>query len=451
MSRVDTQTSGTKAKPILTGLSGQVSLGTGNRRAGVRMVPRDTVRLLAIEAAVFIATAGLAGLAIRGSFGNILAHPRALVVASSIAVLLGSTLGLLVTFDREFLERRFVAFVYLCNFGVPLLVTTAIYAIGPLWIGAVILYVEVTIFAFYLYVRPLAVASLIAVATQFGAVLLFQSGYRAPLIQWVALVGTLAIIGAIFGGFLDRADAIADSERSARSELADINSDLEVRVNEQVGELTRLSRLRRFLSPQVADAVLAGDGEGLLAPHRRQIAVFFCDLRGFTSFASTAEPEEVVDVLDAYYAAVGHGLRTYEATVGAFAGDGIMAYLNDPVPCSDPPRRAVDMALSLTTPMGELVTAWERKGFQLGYGVGIAYGYATLGTIGFEGRNDYTALGPVVNLASRLCGEAAHAELLIDQRTHDAVSDNVAAHKREVTLKGFPAPVTAFNVLGPRG
>ena len=234
------------------------------------------------------------------------------------------------------------------------------------------------------------------------------------------------------------------------SEIAEINSQLEQRVAEQVDELERLGRLRRFLSPQVADALLAVEDEGLLSPHRRQIAVFFCDLRGFTRFASGAEPEDVVEVLDTYYSTVGQGLRDYEATVGSFAGDGIMAYLNDPIPCDDPPRKAVEMALSLAPSMGTLVDSWKRKGFQLGYGVGIAYGYATLGTIGFEGRYDYTALGSVVNLAARLCGEAGAGELLVDQRIHDAVWDTITANSREVTLKGLPAPVNAYEVLGLR-
>ena len=155
-------------------------------------------------------------------------------------------------------------------------------------------------------------------------------------------------------------------------------------------------------------------------------------------------------MLDTYYATIGQGLRNYEATVGTFSGDGIMAYLNDPVPCDDPPRKAVEMALSLAPSMGTLVDSWKRKGFQLGYGVGIAYGYATLGTIGFEGRYDYTALGSVVNLAARLCGEAGAGELLVDQRTHDAVWDTIMANTREVKLKGLSSPVNAFEVLGLR-
>jgi class 3 adenylate cyclase len=212
-------------------------------------------------------------------------------------------------------------------------------------------------------------------------------------------------------------------------------------------EIAALNRLRRFLSPQVAEAVLTAGDEAVLQPHRRKIAVFFCDLRGFTNFASGAEPEEIVEALDAYYEVVGGVIRGHDATVGTFAGDGIMAYLNDPLPCDDPPWTAIQMASELRGPMEEFQSEWARKGFQLGYGTGIAYGYATLGTIGFEGRNDYTAVGSVVNLAARLCGEAAPGEVLIDSKAADALDRRVAVAAREVTLKGFPSPITAFQVV----
>jgi class 3 adenylate cyclase len=242
-------------------------------------------------------------------------------------------------------------------------------------------------------------------------------------------------------------DAHAQLEEAHR-ELATLNRTLESRVSTQVAEIEALSRLRRFLSPQVAEAVLAGRDEVLLQPHRRQIAAFFSDLRGFTAFTSSAEPEEVVDALDHYYRVVGEVLHRHQATVGAFAGDGIMAYLNDPVPCEDPPRTAVEMALALKEPMGEFLAVWKRRGFDLGYGVGIAYGYATLGSVGFEGRSDYTALGSVVNLAARLCGEASPGQVLIDSRTADALEDLYELIEREVVLKGFATPIRAHEVAG---
>jgi class 3 adenylate cyclase len=184
----------------------------------------------------------------------------------------------------------------------------------------------------------------------------------------------------------------------------------------------------------------------LLATHRRQIAVVFVDLRGFTAFSAVAEPEDVVDVLTDFYAAVGKIVKRLEATVGAFAGDGVMAYFNDPVPCDDPAGRALDMATSLRLPMSDLGERWSRRGFNIGYGVGIAYGYATLGTIGFEERSDYTPLGSVVNLASRLCDEAGNGEILLDGRAFEAVHDQVRAETVQLELKGFAGVVTAYRV-----
>jgi adenylate cyclase len=219
-----------------------------------------------------------------------------------------------------------------------------------------------------------------------------------------------------------------------------------VRVAEQVDEIDRLGKLRRFLSPQVADTVLSSGGDAMLATHRRQIAVIFLDLRGFTSFSAVAEPEDVVEVLTEFYAAVGEVVKRLDATVGGFAGDGMMAYFNDPVPCDDPAGRALDMALSLRHPLGLLKDRWRGRGFDIGFGAGIAYGYATLGTIGFEERTDYTPIGSVVNLASRLCDEAGDGEVLLDNRAHTAVHGRIDAAPVELNLKGFGAPVHAHRV-----
>jgi class 3 adenylate cyclase len=174
--------------------------------------------------------------------------------------------------------------------------------------------------------------------------------------------------------------------------------------------------------------------------------VVFCDLRGFTRFAGSTEPEDVAEVLGAYYGVLGEQVRAFAATVGTFAGDGIMAYFNDPVPCPDPPGRALDLACALRPPLDALVERWRRQGWDLGYGVGVAYGYATLGTIGFEGRYDYTAVGTVVNLAARLCGEAAAGEVLVDERTFDAVRERVSAERLALDVKGYDLPVTAYRV-----
>jgi adenylate cyclase len=261
----------------------------------------------------------------------------------------------------------------------------------------------------------------------------------------------LAVAGVLLGGLVDESDRVARSELEARHALADINRDLEVRVAEQVDELERVSRLRRFLSPQVADAVVSSGSESFLEPHRREIAVFFCDLRGFTAFAGRVEPEEVLAVLNDYYEAIGTQLQKFEATVGSFAGDGIMAYLNDPNPCERPATRVIEMALGLKDPMDDLCEEWERHGYELGYGIGIAFGHATLGIIGFDGRNDYTPLGTVVNLAARLCDEASNRQCLIDRHTNAAVGDAFETQRfADLALKGFSSPVATYEVLGLR-
>ncbi|MBV8296723.1 MAG: adenylate/guanylate cyclase domain-containing protein [Acidimicrobiia bacterium] len=300
-----------------------------------------------------------------------------------------------------------------------------------------------------------------AMAIGYAVVVATSHGYPGPANRGIAVIGTTLVGAAFLDWLIGLVRKLATQERTTHRELevthaqlqeahlqlADLNQTLEARVAAQVAEIEALNRLRRFLSPQVAEAVLTAGDEAILQPHRRQIAVFFVDLRGFTTFTSGAEPEEVVEALDAYYKVVGDVLRRYEATVGTFAGDGIMAYLNDPVPCEDAPDKAVEMALSLREPMANFLTEWKRRGFDLGYGVGIAYGYATLGTIGFEGRNDYTALGSVVNLASRLCGEAANGQVLVDSRTAGALARPVEVVDRQVVLKGFPSPVRAHEVL----
>jgi class 3 adenylate cyclase len=240
---------------------------------------------------------------------------------------------------------------------------------------------------------------------------------------------------------------LAIAEHEAREELAELNRTLEDRVQQQVSEIEGLGRLRRFVPSQVADAALAGS----LQPHRRQIAVVFCDLRGFSAFSNTSEPEEILEVLEAYYEVVGEALRGFGATPGPFQGDGIVAYFNDPEPCDDPAGRAVAMAVSIQEPLDGLCLRWARRGFDLGHAMGIAYGYATLGTVGFEGRSDYTPLGAVVNMALRLRDEADWGEILIDGRTHHAVEDRVVAEPCLLDLKGFEGPVQAYRLRGAPG
>jgi adenylate cyclase len=231
-------------------------------------------------------------------------------------------------------------------------------------------------------------------------------------------------------------------------ELAQWNRTLEEKVAAQVAQLERVGRLRRFLPRQVAELVVSSGQESLLESHRREISVVFCDLRGFTAFAEVAEPEEVMDVLRAYHAAAGRLNDKYEGTLARFLGDGLMVFFNDPVPCPDPAVRAVKLAVALRTAVDHLANGWAKKGYQLGFGVGIAQGYATLGRIGFEDRLDYTAIGTVVNQAARLCGEAKAGEILITQRVATEVEGAIdVEHLGELSLKGLRQPVTIFRLL----
>ena len=231
-------------------------------------------------------------------------------------------------------------------------------------------------------------------------------------------------------------------------ELAEWSRTLERRVAEQLAELERVNRFRRFLSPQLADVIVSSGGDKLLESHRREITVVFCDLRGFTAFAETAEPEEVMVVLRAYHQAMGKLIFRHEGTLERFAGDGLMVFFNDPVPCPDPATRAVQMAVGMRERVGELEVEWRKRGFRLEFGVGIALGYATLGKIGFEGRFDYGAIGTVTNLAARLCDAARGGQILVSQRVYAAVEGQVEAEPvGELSLKGFLKPTPAFNVV----
>jgi class 3 adenylate cyclase/CheY-like chemotaxis protein len=233
------------------------------------------------------------------------------------------------------------------------------------------------------------------------------------------------------------------------AELADWNRELEERVHRQVEELERVSRLRRFLSPQVAEVVLAtGDG-AFAAGHRRDITVVFADLRGFTGFAETAEPEDVWGVLGQYHQSIGDLVMRFDGTLERFTGDGIMVFFNDPVPVDDPAAQAVRLGVAMRARVQELAEAWRREGHDLALGVGIAQGYATCGRIGFEGRYDYAAIGTVTNLAARLCSAAEPWQVLVTQKVNAAVEELAVTRPiGELTLRGFSRPVATFDVIG---
>jgi class 3 adenylate cyclase len=240
--------------------------------------------------------------------------------------------------------------------------------------------------------------------------------------------------------------------KQLHDQLVSLNATLEKRVTEQVAEMERLARLKRFVSPRVGELILAGEVDDPLKTHRREITVVFTDLRGFTAFSETAEPEEVMGVLREYHAALGRIVIAHEGTIEHFSGDGVMILFNDPVPLEEPELEAIRMALEMREAIAKLSAGWKKRGHDLGFGVGVANGYATLGAIGFEGRRDYGAIGPVTNLSARLCAEAHAGQILISQRVYGKVEERVQAeHVGELTLKGFHRPIPAYNVVALRG
>jgi adenylate cyclase len=246
-----------------------------------------------------------------------------------------------------------------------------------------------------------------------------------------------------------RLKAAHDQTVAQAAELANWNQTLERRVSEQVAEIDRIGRLKRFLPPQIAKLVVASGYENLLESHRRNVAVLFCDLRGFSAFSELAEPEEVLQVMREYHVTLGRLADKYEGTVERFTGDGLLVVLNDPMPCADPALRAAHMAVEMRDEVAKLSQNWSRLGHELGFGVGIAYGYATLGTIGYEGRLQYSVTGKVANLAARLCGEAKDSQILIDINVRSAIEAQADIEFiGDLNLRGFTRLTKAFNVRG---
>ena len=243
--------------------------------------------------------------------------------------------------------------------------------------------------------------------------------------------------------------ALRDEVQSQAAQLAEWNGKLEQRVQEQLSQLDRLGRLKSFFSPQLAETIVNGGGEDLLKTHRREVVVAFLDMRGFTAFTDSSEPEEVMGVLSEYHRAMGQLIMLHEGTLQHFAGDGIMIVFNDPIPLPSPIANAVKMALAMQKSFVPLRATWKKRGYDLDLGIGIAQGYATLGAIGFEGRWEYSCIGSVANLAARLCAEAKGGQILTNQKTLSRIEDAVHAEPLgAIAFKGIVHPVPVFNITG---
>jgi class 3 adenylate cyclase len=326
-------------------------------------------------------------------------------------------------------------------------VSLAVLFVGPQFGVAAIYFVEIPLLSFFLMRRPWAVAVTAAAMVGYACALVALDEPPAPIEQFLNVLASAVAAGVLVGGMANRIDLARRAERDAKAKLADLNQHLEQRVTEQVDELERTGRLRRFLAPQVAEVVTSAGADELLAPHRRDIAVFFVDLRGFTAFTNAVGPEHIVFVLGDYYEAVGSILEAHHATIGGFDGDGVMAYIGDPVARADAAIAAITMAQDIARKLDERVGKWSVGEHHLGYGIGLTHGTATLGLVGFEGRYDYTPVGAVVNLASRLCADAHNGEIVVDEAFRIAARlDGGLQQRADVDLKGFG--VTATYAVG---
>ena len=306
--------------------------------------------------------------------------------------------------------------------------------------------------------RTLIIVPMLKYYELIGAFTLARQEVRPFTDEQIALVTNFAaqaVIAIENARLLSELRERTEQVEAQSQELVVLNQQLEQRVADQVGEIERMGRLRRFLPPQVADLIVASGSEKQLESHRREITALFCDLRGFTGFSESADPEDVMTLLREYHEAIGASIIKYSGTLERYAGDGVMVVFNDPVSVENPALQAVLMALEMREAIAALTETWRRWGHDIGFGIGIAHGFATLGTIGFEGRFDYAAIGTVSNVASRLCDEAKPGQILISPRVLTKVENAVQVEPvGEFELKGIRRPLAAYNVVaavGPSG
>jgi class 3 adenylate cyclase len=302
--------------------------------------------------------------------------------------------------------------------------------------------------------RTIVVVPLYRQQKPIGAIAIYRQEVAPFSETQIALVQTFANQAVIAIENVRMFNEIREKSRKVEEqadELAEWNRTLEMRVAEQVAQIGRMSKLTRFLSPKISEVIMSGEADDPLKTRRAEITVVYVDLRGFTAFTETADPEEVMSVLREYHAELGRAITAYDGTIEHFAGDGAMILFNAPLPVQDHELKAIQMTLQIRDAVGALAAGWKKRGYVLGLGAGIAGGFATMGTIGFEERLDYSAIGTVCNLAARLCGEANDGQILIAPRVLAKIEPHVdATLVGDLTLKGFHRPVTTYNVLTMR-